>query len=339
MEGSGGIFTPSGGLGSIGEAGSTVFVQSELAEDGIKAKFDSLGGSPGDPLVPGREGLIDVPGGTRRDYSRGSIYRRTGDQSQPAFFVDLSTNQRYDQLGGPGGFLGFPVSDFEPDPDDLSSGVTKFESGAIYFFPDVGAFEMRDIALRFVGFHCFGETDEFSAADEPFLTFGVVPTVTEQSQTLQTRIFEDVDSGESRGTLIELYRGLPFGAAISVTLAEHDQGDPNKYREIVKKGVDKGSEATVAVIAEIPVVGTFLSVVAGVVLEVTKPAITDALNELVGTADDHIGTVVMPVTPKDMLTLTRAERRDFEGIQAHLESPLIAGDGSSYKAYFDIEVV
>ena len=37
-----------------------------------------------------------------------------------------------------------------------------------------------------------------------------------------------------------------------------------------------------------------------------------------------------------MLRLTRVGQQDFHGVQAHLESPLISGDGGSYKAYFDI---
>lgn len=310
-----------------------------LAEEAIKAKWDALGGAPGQPQHPlGPEGLRRVPHGYRRDYTGGSIYRR--DQGQP-FFLALPTDQRYDQLRGPEGYLGFPVSDFQTDPEQPDSGVTHFENGAIYFWPDLGAIEMQEISLRYVGWHCFGETNEPSASDEIYFTFGVVPTLVEHKKTVQTRIWHDTDAGESRyseSEFMELYGGLPLGVAISITLVEHDEGDPNKYRENVEIAVDKAADRIVEGLHTVPVIGTFLAVLGQVVFVVALPAITDSVNELLGTEDDLIGTVGLALTPKDMMRLTRVGRQDFHGIQAHLESPLIAGDGASYKAYFDVEV-
>jgi hypothetical protein len=306
-----------------------------LAERAISSKWQSLTGLPGKPLHPGRAGLIEITDGFRRHYARGSIYRRN--QGQP-FFVEQTTDQRYDQLGGPRSFLGFPVSDFEKDPGQPDSGVTRFENGAIYFWPDLGALEMRQIALRYVGFHCFGETDELSAADEPYFTFGVVPILVERrNPTPQTQIYTDVDAGESRADLIELYRGLPFGAVISITLVEHDEGNPEKYRENVDRAVERTADRVVEGLGAVPVVGIFLSVLAEVAFVIALPAITDALNKTLGTEDDHLGTVGLATSPKDMMRLTRVQRQDFHGIQAHLESPLISGGGASYKAYFDVE--
>jgi hypothetical protein len=314
--------------------GGPILAEIGAADEAINNKWEALGRSPGEPLPPGHEGLIGITGGWLRHYARGTIYLRTG--SEP-FFLNPATNQRYDQLGGPRSFLGWPVSDFLPDPEQAESGVTRFENGAIYFWPDVGAIEMQEISLRYVGLHCFGETDEWSGSDEPFVTFGVVPTLIDQRKALQ-RVYQGVDAGESRGDLVELYRGLPFGVAISVTVGEHDQGDPDKYRAIVERAVDKASEKVVEAIAEIPAVGAYLAVVATLVLLVAEPAIADAANELLGTGEDVIGTVRLALTPKDMMRLTRVERQDFHGIQAHLESPLISDNEASYKAYFDVEV-
>ena len=91
-------------------------------------------------------------------------------------------------------------------------------------------------------------------------------------------------------------------------------------------------------LAEIPAVGAFLAIIGKVVLFVAEPAITEAVNEALQNDDDLVGTVGLALTPKDMMRLTRVGRQDFHGIQAHLESPLISGDGASYKAYFDVEV-
>jgi hypothetical protein len=318
--------------------GATLVSPALYAEEKMAAKWEWLRGSPGEPLFAGRDGLIEMPKGFRRDYRRGAMYCRNFGEP---YFLDLATHQRYDQLGGPRGFLGYPVSDFVPDGAEPGSGVTRFDNGAIYFWPDVGAIEMQEISLRYVGFHCFGETDGFAGADEVYFTFGVVPTLVEQKNTLQTRIISDVDTGDSHSEFVpmELYRGMPLGAAVSVTLVEADEGDPNKYRPIVAKGVDKGSEKVVAALGETPVIGWLLGPLASLVFVVAAPALTDLINDLLGTADDHIGTVAVPVTPKDMMRLTRVGRRDFEGVKAHLESPLISGLGGSYKAYFDIELV
>jgi len=151
--------------------------------------------------------------------------------------------------------------------------------------------------------------------------------------------YEDVDAGESVADVVELYRGLPLGAIVSVTLADHDEGDPKKYHDNVDKAVDLAADKAVAGLAEIPVVGPVLAVLAEVAHIITGPALTDAVNDLLGTEDDTIGIVGIEVTPADMLRLLQEERQDFEGIQAHIESPLISDGEASYKAYFDVIVV
>jgi hypothetical protein len=202
--------------------------------------------------------------------------------------------------------------------------------------------EMQEISLRYVGFHCFGVTDSLGS-DEPYFIFGVVPTCVEGKGAPRTRIYDEdtgadagVDAGESVGDLIELYRGLPLGAAFSITLFEHDEGDPEKFRENADKAVDAVADKVVAGLAEIPVVGVPLAVLGHIAFIIAGPAITDAVNGLLGTEDDFIGTVGLALSPEDMVRLSHADRQDFYGIKAHLESPLISGDGASYKAYFDV---
>jgi hypothetical protein len=231
------------------------------------------------------------------------------------------------------------MSDDIPDPAEPGSGVTRFQNGAIYWWPDIGSIEMRPVSLRYLGIHCFGETNELSASDEPYVTFGVVPMVTKLGRTLQTRIYEGVDAGESCSDDLELYRGLPFGIALSITLAEHDEGDPNKYKEEVSNVVDKVCDRVAEALTAVPVVGTALGVIGGIALALASPSISNAVNAILGTDDDQIAAVTMTITPKDMMRLTRAARQNFEGIMAHLESPLLSGEGASYKMYFVVEAV
>ncbi len=309
-------------------------VEPELAEADINDKWNRLGGLPGASVTAsGPLGLVASPGGHFRPYVNGAIYRgRPG-----VFYVNERANQVYSSDGGPGGSLGWPTSDDVPDPAEPGAGVTRFEKGAIYWWPDAGAFIMREIVLRYVGFHCFGETDEPSASDEPYFTFGVVPAITDLRSAVPTRIYEDVNAGESRAEVLELYQGLPFGVVLSTTLAEHDHGDPNKFRENVKGGVEKSSEKIDEAISKGSAAGAVIGPIVGILLAIAAPTLTDLINGLLGTEDDFIGTVTMVITPKQLMQLTDSPLRDFHGIMAHLESPLISGEGSSYKAYFDIQ--
>lgn len=63
------------------------------------------------------------------------------------------------------------------------------------------------------------------------------------------------------------------------------------------------------------------------------------MTELLGTEDDHIGTVDVILSIKDLLRLTREAPHEVEGTLAHIESPLISGDGADYKAYFEVLAV
>jgi len=166
-----------------------------------------------------------------------------------------------------------------------------------------------------------------------------VPVVPGHAFAPRTPIYKDVDSGESREDNIELYRGLPYGLSLSAVLMEHDLADPNKYQEIIQKGVDKASEGISVGIGYIPYVGPFLAPVAAGLLKAIGPDIAEAINDGFDFKDDHIGTVSFAVTAKDMVKLTRVERQNFRGILWHLDSPLISGGGADYKVYIDVQAV
>lgn len=82
-----------------------------------------------------------------------------------------------------------------------------------------------------------------------------------------------------------------------------------------------------------------LSVGAAALLVEVGPAITDTIKDALDTEDDYIGRVSFVVTAKDMVTMARSPRKDFRAIQWHMDSPLISGDGASYKVYIDIQAV
>jgi len=271
-----------------------------------------------------------------REFLCSSIYynRHVTDE---AFFVGHA-EQKYRQLGGPGGHLGWPISDDQPDRAEPSGavGVTRFQNGAIYWWPDIGAIEMLPVVLRFVGLHCF-RTTSGPGSDEPYATFGPVSVNGERSDPPpQSRIFEDVDSSESHGDSLELYRGLPFGLTLVMTLAEHDEGDPHKYKDEVENLVDKAGDAIAEALTAVPAVGTLLSVAASVGFALAGPTIAKKLSELLGTDDDFIATHEVQLTGKELMRMARDEDTDFDrvGIPASFASPMLSGDGGTYKLYF-----
>lgn len=313
------------------------------AEEEINRKWTSLGGAPGGPI--GDPMAIGV--GYYREYVNGRIYYRPG---HPPFHVYGAIGDKYTLLGGPDSWLGWPTSDEQPF--DEGGRASTFEHGAIYWWPDTGAIELGDIVVRYTGLACFAETKDgtFSAHDEPYVVLGVVPRVgydlPGKSSSVRTKIYgEDddphggVDEGDSRIDNIELYRGLPYGLSLEVTLFEHDFGDPDKYRGIISGAVAEGSKAVTAASATVPVVGPFLALGVGALLKEIGPVLVKAINDLFDTEDDYVGAVSFPVTPKAMVTMARTPPKDFRAIEWDMESPFINGDGGSYKVYIDIQAV
>jgi hypothetical protein len=308
-----------------------------VAQQKMDAKAKQLGDLPGDPLDIGFPGVESVPGGWRRHYQNGTMYMRRG---QSPHFLGLAAAEHYDRIGNTRSYLGFPDSDVEFDPEDGESGLVQFEKGTIYFWGDIGPFDIQHVKVRYVGFHCFGRTDEPSASDEPFWTIGVLPLEPTPRQTIQTVIYEGIDSGESRNDPMDLFKGLPTGVILSVNLGEHDQGDPHAYKENVERAVDRAADRLIKTLGHVPVVGPLLALVAEVAFMIGGPALKEEITELLGTEDDHLGSHEIVLPTKELLRLTRQPRQIIDGVgPAQLATPLISGKGSSYKAYFDVEAV
>jgi hypothetical protein len=244
-------------------------------------------------------------------------------------------DDKYAQLGGPNSWLGRPTSDEQTFQDGR---VRSFEKGAIYWWSDTGAIELGNISLQYKGLYCFDETDELSSADEPYVIFGVVPVPPAQASEVMTQIYTSVDAGDARPDTIELYRGLPYGAKVGVALMENDQGDPNKYLEQVKQGVVL---AGTAVTAGCLAVGG--PVAAGVCAAIWGGAASEIVgfvnNDVIGAGDDIIEAWDWHITAKEMVTMARAPRLDFWGIEYHLESKLLSDGEAKYKVYLAIYAV
>jgi hypothetical protein len=247
---------------------------------------------------------------------------------------------RWQALGWERSWLGYPVSDELP----FSEGgrISVFQHGTIYWWADTGTREINDVVVQYTGLYCFSETDVDggSDADEPYANISVNGPGFETM--MRTQIYEEVDSGDERPDIVEIYRGKPRGAVISALLTEYSGGDTELSRQKLREAYERGGPYVADAISMIPVVGPVLGPISMVAMEIAENEILDALNAFVestlGYANRPLGADVIGLTAKDMVLLaTRPEAHAFQyGIPWRFETKLLQRFGASYKLYFNI---
>ncbi|MDR3774286.1 MAG: hypothetical protein P4L26_13105 [Terracidiphilus sp.] len=84
-------------------------------------------------------GVQDVPGGGyMQQYQNATAYALFGELPHE---VQGAIRDKYNQLGGPTGFLGFPTTDETGCPDGIGR-FNHFSGGSIYYHPSLGAFQI-----------------------------------------------------------------------------------------------------------------------------------------------------------------------------------------------------
>lgn len=306
--------------------------QFKIAEQHIDKKHTDLGGnawaSPTEEVKSCSDGI-----GYFRRYGGAMIYwtPATG-----AHEVHGDICRKWSQLGFERSWLGYPVSD---EMDFAQGGrVSSFQHGEIYWWRDTGAIDLNEVRVDYTGLHCFGTTDWDSSSpdgnDEPYAIFGLV-TATKDCYTKTTRIY-NTSPGSVRPDLMEVYTGKPNGLMINVLMMEHDLGDPNKYREMVERGVKETSKAVSLALGFIPVVGPLLSVGAAAFLDAVSGDVIEEVNKFLHTEDDILGQQAMLITAKDMVVLSRRPNMHDQAIGYKVVSKLFDAQGSSYKVHFGI---
>lgn len=281
------------------------------------------------------------PRGTVTPFERGEIYATP---QHGAYEVHGPIRDRWLQLGGPLG-LGFPTSD---QVLEIVAGgqVSTFERGDIFQWGETIT-ETRGVRIVFTGLNCFGDTSE-AMEDEAYALFSVArpndvplpgaPPVNTKSYTTTSRIFDALGGG-SYPTSQPIYEGpISDVGAVVVTVMEFDSGGPDTYRAAVESGVRTALGAAAGAIA-LTGVGLPVSALAAWLLQAGAPALTDAINGLLGTADDTVGTAIMPLAPKTLVDLGRGPMQRERDVGYRLATPLLSGDGGSYKAYFDVQLL
>jgi LGFP repeat len=315
----------------------------------ILGKYQELGAEGGFLGFPTTD-ETGAPDGVGRynHFERGSIYWTPGTGARE---VHGMIRDKWQSLGWERSWLGYPISDEMDFPEN--GRVSVFQNGSIYWWADTGARELNDVVVQYTGLFCFGETDADvdtvsvlgipvpvpSDDDEPFASIGVKGPGVEN--TFRTQIYE-VNAGDARPDLIELYRGKPRGLLINALLTEFSGGDTDLSRQKIKEAYEKASPYVAQAITEIPYVGPVLGPIAEFGLAAAKGAILNALNDFVehslGYANRPLGEDAITLSARDMVLLaTRPEGNAFQyAIAWRFETALLSRFGASYKIYFNI---
>lgn len=316
-----------------------------IADGEIGRKWDSLGGSPGAPRVPGEPGLIAVGNGFYREYSKAGdrIYYRPG--SAPLFIYG-AIGDKFIKSGGPTGWLGWPTAEEQAFPE--GGRAVSFQNGGIYYWPDTGAIEMGNVIVRFAGLYAFGETDndmgsaadptgEFKDGDEPYLVFNVLGGQPPVPTVAKSQIYKHVRPKNARPDNLELYRGPPFGVGINTTLFEEDLGDASKMRDKIKQGVEAAHHAGAGAALAIPVVGVAVAALLEAGWAEYGEDVKKFIADRFGLEDDNLDSESVFISAKQMIMLSQKPRNEEHGIGWHVNTPLFSGEGGSWMAYFNVE--
>jgi hypothetical protein len=173
----------------------------------IRAKWAELGWERSPVGYPVSDETVAPDGfGRYNHFSNGGSIYWTPATGANVVWGDI--RKRWEALGWERSYLGYPTSDEVDFPE--GGRANSFEHGGIYWWADLGAIDLRGVIVHYTGLHCFGETDwdQGSGSDEPYVIVSV--TTPTSASTTRTRVYDDVDAGESRPDLIEVHRGPPY---------------------------------------------------------------------------------------------------------------------------------
>jgi uncharacterized protein with LGFP repeats len=227
--------------------------------------------------------------------------------------------------------VGFPTSDETDFPD--GGRASHFTKAGIYWWPDTGPVFLKDdtVVVNYSGLLGVEEMDwdQGSNSDEPYVTVGAVAP--RGGRTIQSSIYDDVDSGEGRSQVIEVYRGRPEGIDLSTVVMEHDFGDPNQTRAAVTVGVGIGMSALIGAGV---VASDGAAAFAAPVLWQAVPEIARGIDGALGLGDDHVGSNTRFVSARDMIFTALGGTLGWQGVTYSFYDGLFTGGGSRYGAGF-----
>ena len=152
--------------------------------------------------------------------------------------------------------------------------------------------------IRYRGFHCASESnwDQGTPSDEVYVVTSAVHinpdgtnTVRSEKHPVNASEYGNVDNRDTRlGPIAACWQGQADPVSLIVTAFEHDQGDPDEYKDEINAAI-----VTALAIASIWFPGARLILA----LEFAKGWIAEVFNWFLGTGDDQIDepqTVILP---------------------------------------------
>lgn len=251
----------------------------------------------------------------------GSVTRPAGgDKANGAYTVDMNQDLE------PGSTYYYIISNQSDDsPNARRAQVTgKFSTNPANFL------------VRYRGFICEGKTDG-PGADEIYAIIsasfadpaGRPGTVTERHPAA---IVEGVESGDVRTDPgRDIYQGKAQNLLLSITLMEHDDGDPYKYRNDFDRAVVGAYAKLVATYPQL----LFTEPLTGSRLASALFGVSDAIERAFNPGDDVIGTTTRLITTDEMRSMANQPSTVERGIQYNFFT-WHRGHGGIYRVYFDI---
>jgi len=177
--------------------------------------------------------------------------------------------------------------------------------------------------ISYQGMHCVDETGaDFLGSDEIYILTSAVHINPNGTNVVRTErhplngnsagVYGDVDSHETRiGPVASCWSArvddMQQGMSLTTVVMEHDQGDPDAFRDEVDSAVKL---AIAAATYFFPPGGALLALVEA------SGLITDIFNWLLGTGDDEVGTVTVVLESLDDLeTFSRTRRSSLRVVQ------------------------
>jgi hypothetical protein len=243
-----------------------------------------------------------------------------------------SIRDKWQALGWEKSYLGYPTTD---EIDFEGGRASGFQNGDIYWWEDVGAIDLHGIVIHYTGMYCFDRQDGLGD-DSPYAVISVASAGS--ASTVRTQVYNDMTGGQSRPEAppMEIYRGKPYALAIDTILMEHGPGgNPDDYRDEVKKAVMAAHTLGTAALGLIPVVGPIIAGIAGPALGQLMPKVGDAIADFFG--DKKVGENIHYMRGRELVLLAaREQNHNFEGIGYRFDTRRINGRGGSYTIYYGI---
>lgn len=273
----------------------------------IYNKFVALGGvksigfpTNGNAVTPNNNGSYVHFKRVLVDDAVSSIYYSRGDSE--AFVVHGDIRRLWSSMGWELSALGYPTSDEfgsykAPNPERRQ----YFAGGTMIWRPTTGSFiETQDYQIRFSGFRCIrGDDGVFdSNGVEYYFVVGAVPRVLPETASstklpLNNIEYEKMRPGRWRHADVVVYRGNSDSLVLTLTGAERDTGDPNKYLPIIEEATKKAAGAIITAVAGLAGgVGTAAGAAVGAPLgDLIGKEVGKIINDALDTGDEKLDPV------------------------------------------------